>query len=139
MVWSPYDGRETKCYTPLPAPGDLVRPFGIVRKIGEHRPARRLIPLETMRRRQPRVPPLATATKHENTARTRRSAVAAAIICAGKSVGAIGHAASESNRAIAVAPNSAPSYRTPADKPMPGEDSRPPAHRPTGHYTGRDR
>ena len=36
MVWSPYDGRETKCYTPLPAPGDPERPFGIVRKIGEH-------------------------------------------------------------------------------------------------------
>ena len=37
MVWSPYDGRETKCYTPLPAPGDPEHPFGIVRKIGEHR------------------------------------------------------------------------------------------------------
>ena len=37
MVWSPYDGYETKCYTPLPAPGDPERPFGIVRKIGERR------------------------------------------------------------------------------------------------------
>lgn len=37
MVWSPYDGRETRCYTPLPAPGDPERPFGIVRKIGERR------------------------------------------------------------------------------------------------------
>lgn len=36
MVWSPYDGRETKCYMPQPAPGDPARPFGIVRKVEEH-------------------------------------------------------------------------------------------------------
>ena len=37
MVWSPYDGRETRCYRPQPEPGGPERPFGIVRKVGEDR------------------------------------------------------------------------------------------------------
>lgn len=37
MTWSTYDGHETKCYRPLPAPSDPERPFGIVRKVDEHR------------------------------------------------------------------------------------------------------
>ena len=37
MVWSPYDGHEARCYTPLPMPGDPERLFGIVRKIADYR------------------------------------------------------------------------------------------------------
>ena len=37
VVWSPYDGHETRCYRPQPTPSDPERPFGIVRKLGEYR------------------------------------------------------------------------------------------------------
>lgn len=36
LIWSPFDGHETRGYPPIPVPGDPERPFGIVRRIKEY-------------------------------------------------------------------------------------------------------